>query len=111
MVLGAYCCQQVVESKEHQDGEVSRGNANVDDELEEVLEVAHTDTVVDPRAVVVHPEDADATLPAVVGANWLPCFCSLTLFAVFDFHKLALKWRFHSFFDLTWVRERCSEVA
>ena len=100
MVLGAYCCQQVVESKEHQDGEVGRGNANVNDKLEEVLEVARTDTVVNPRAVVIHPEDADAALSAVVSANRLPCFCSFTLFAVLDFHKLALKWRFHSFFDL-----------
>ena len=79
-VLGS---EEHVERNGHQQTEVQTAQQAVYDELEEVFIVALSDTIVDPRAVVVHLQDlleigntylkdAGAALRAVVRTLWLP---------------------------------------
>jgi len=67
--------------------------------------------VVDPWAVMVHLEDTEATLTAVVSPCWLPGLLAFALLASLDLHVLRLKWCGHSFLDPAWVRTRRSQVS
>jgi len=59
---------------------------------------------------MVHLEYAEATLFAVMGANWLPGLFSFALCAVLDLHKFTLEGCFHSFGHAAGVGNRASEV-
>jgi len=61
-------------------------DAEVEHEDEEDLEVALPNAIVHPAAMMIHAQDAAATLTAVVGARRLH---ALTLLA--DFHEFVLK--------------------
>ena len=67
-VLGALRALGGPRECDEEDG-VCGEDADVEEELEEVLLVPLADTVVDPGAVVVHLLDAAAALPAVVRAR------------------------------------------
>lgn len=95
--FGAFAGEQVVEREEHQEGEIDAREADVDDELDEVLVVTLAHAVVNPGAVVVHLENAEATFLTVMGPDWFPCRLALALHAVPDLHELALEWCFHAF--------------
>ena len=60
---------------------------------------------------MVHLEDAEAALTAVVRAHRLPRFLPRALIAVLELHVLALERRRHSLFDLARVREGRSQVV
>ena len=66
------------------------------------------DTVVDPRAMMVHLEDTEVALAAVMGSGRLPCFLACALFAVFVFNVFAHERCFHSLRNAAWVRKRSS---
>ena len=95
----------VLRRKEHvkRDGdeqtEVEATHQAVDYELHEVFIVSLAYTVVDPRAVMVHLEDAGATLLAVVCAHRLPAHGALLA---------ALK---HLRFDAVWHQNFVGNLA
>jgi hypothetical protein len=60
--------------------------------------------------VVVHFENAEPTLFAVVSSLGLPGV-GAALLAVFDLHEFTLEWRFHSFRDASWVGGGSSQVS
>jgi len=114
VVLGALCGKQVVEREEHEDRQIRRSKADIDHELQEVLEVAVSDTVIDPRAMMVHPEHAEPALGAVVRTGWFPSLflsAAMTLLAVLDLHVLGLERRFHTLRQLAGVGETRAEVG
>ena len=84
-------CQQIVKGEEHSEGKNCARNANVDQELQEVLHVAMADTIVDPWTVVVHFEHTEATFATMVRPNRLPRFFVLALFTIFHLHELTLE--------------------
>ena len=63
------------------------------------------DTVVDPWTVMVHLEDAEVALTAMVSTCRLPCFLAFTLLAIFHLHEFAHEGRCHALFDAAGVRE------
>ena len=71
------------------------------------------DTVVDPRAMMVHFEHAEATLSTVVGTSWLPSLLptATPLVTEHGLGELAVKRRLQSDFDSTWVGEGSTEVT
>ena len=83
--------QQIVKGEEHCEGKNCARYAYVDQELQEVLHVAMTDTIVDPGTVVVHFEHAEATFATMVRPYWLPSFFVLALFTIFHLHVLTLE--------------------
>ena len=66
--------------------------------------------IVDPWAVMVHPEHTHVALRAVVGPRRLPGLWPFAFFAIAHVLMLALKRSFHSLLDLSRVRERSSDV-
>ena len=60
---------------------------------------------------MVHLEDAEAALAAVVGSLWLPSLLTCALFAVLHVHVLALERCSHPLLDLSGVCERCPQVV
>jgi len=60
---------------------------------------------------VVHFEDAEAALFAVVGADRLPGLFGGAFAAIFNLHKFALERRFHSLRHAARVSESSSEVG
>ena len=79
--------------------------------MEEVLHVSLADAVVDPRAVMVHLKDTEATLAAVMRTHRLPCLFANALLTVLILKELALEWRSQSFLNATWVRKGSPQVA
>lgn len=103
--------QQVVERHDAEEGKDRGRKHDVQHELEEVLHVLLTDTVIHPRTVMVHFKDAETTLTAVVGPGRLPSFFTKALGAVFNLIVLALEGRSEAFRDATWVRKGSPQVA
>ena len=89
------------------------GQEGVEVQLHKVLLVSLADTVVDPRTVVVHLENAIPTLSAVMCSLRLPSFFSWTLLTVFDLllQLLTCNWCFHSFLDSSWIGRQTSDVG
>ena len=92
MLFGLACGQQLVERNCYQQREVGRCQTGVDRELEEVLQVSVSDTVVNPHTVMVHLhtlytdlvaylEHTHVAFAAVVSPRRLPCF-AFTLAAI-----------------------------
>ena len=79
--------------------------------MQEKFHVTVPDTVVDPRAMVVHFKNAETTLAAVVGSHRLPRLFAQALLTVFHFHMLALKRRSHTLGDATRIGKSCTDVA
>lgn len=103
--------QQVVERHDAEEGKDRGRKHDVQHELEEVLHVLLTDTVIHPRTVMVHFKDTETTLTAVVGPGRLPSFFTKALGAVFNLIVLALEGRSEAFRDATWVRKGSPQVA
>ena len=81
--------------------------------MHEVLLVALTDTVVDPRTVMVHLEDITPQCSAVMRSLRLPClFLSLPLITVlYLLPQVAMYRCFHSFFDYAGISRHTSYVS
>jgi len=60
---------------------------------------------------MVHLEDAEPTLFAVMGADWLPGLFACALSAVLNVHEFALERCFHSFRHASRVSKSSSEVG
>ena len=97
--------QQIIETQHAQERQSARCEHYVHNELEEVLHVAMANTVVDPWTVVVHLEDAEVALTAMVSTCRLPCFLAFALLTVFHLHEFAHEGRCHALFDASRVRE------
>lgn len=60
---------------------------------------------------MVHFENADTTLTAVVCTHGLPCFFADALLTVFQFHVLALERWCHAFRNDARVSKGCTDVG
>jgi len=103
--------QQIVKRQHHEQTQHGRGDANVNDELQEVLHVAVANTVVNPGAVVVHLVNTEATLAAVVSPLWFPSLFALALRTALYLHVLGLERRLHAFTDASWISKRGPQMA
>ena len=63
------------------------------------------DTVVDPWTVMVHLENTEVALTAVMCTCGLPCLLAFALLAVFHLHEFAHERRCHALFDAARVSE------
>jgi hypothetical protein len=69
------------------------------------------DTVIDPWAMVVHPENTKTALRAVMCSGWLPISTFFALFTVFDLHVLTLKRGLHACWNSARVCKASSNVT
>ena len=60
---------------------------------------------------MIHLEDTEVALAAVVGPRRFPCLFPLTLLTVPHLHELALERWGHAFLDSARVRECCPEMG
>ena len=79
--------------------------------MQEKFHVTLPDTVVDPRAMVVHFKNAETTLTAVMSSHRLPRLFAQALLTILHLHVLALKRRSHALGDATRVCKSCTDVA
>ena len=68
------------------------------------------DAVVDPGTVMVHLEDTEIALAAVVGPRWLPCFLAQASVTILKLDELTLERWCHSFRYTARVRYRGSQM-
>ena len=87
----------------HRDDHEVGDNQHVDQEQDEKFAIPKSNAVIDPGAVMVHLEDAEATFTAVVSPDWLPRFLPLTLRTVFVLAVLTLEWSHHALWDASRV--------
>ena len=104
-------CEQVVERHDAEEREYCRRNHDVEHELQKVLHVALAHTVVDPGAVMVHFENTEVALAAVMSPSRLPSFFTNTLCAVLDLIVLTLERWSEALRDPAWVGKCTSEVT
>ena len=110
VLAGVLRREQIVEGEDAEEGKRGRGEHDVEDELEEELHVALADAVVDPRAVVVHLEYAEAALAAVVRPRRFPRLAPRALLAILHLHEFALERRCHTIWDAAGVGEGRPQV-
>ena len=79
--------------------------------MEEVFHVVLAHTIIDPGAVMVHFEYAEATLTAVVGACWFPSLFAFALVTVLHIHVFALEWWSQAFCDAARVGKSRAQMA
>ena len=85
--------EHCLDGKEHL---AERCKEQVEQELHEVLCIGMSDAVVEPRAMMVHPEDIDLAGGAVVRARRLPAVSLLSMSAGLRLIILTNKRRFES---------------
>ena len=68
------------------------------------------DAIVDPGTVMVHLEDAEIALAAVMGSRWLPGLLAQASVTVLKFDELTLERWCHSFRYTARVRNRGSQM-
>ena len=68
------------------------------------------DAVINPGTVMVHLEDTEIALAAVVGPRWLPGLLAQASVTILKLDELTLERWCHSFRYTAWVRYRGSQM-
>jgi len=104
-------CQQIVKRHDTEEWKHCWAEHDVEHELEEVFHVVLAHTIIDPGAVMVHFEYAEAALTAVVGACRFPSLFAFALLTVLHVHVFALERGSHAFTDAAWVGKGRAQMA